>query len=468
VPLDYADPTGPTIDIAVTRIKHTSSDADYQGVMFGNPGGPGGAGRWTPYMSYWLPDADVASEYDWIGFDPRGVGASTPALSCDPGYTTWNRPSYVPTTQEAYDAWRAKASGYAADCGSSDAADLLAHVTTADTVADMESLRIALNREQINYYGFSYGTYLGEVYATLHPDRVRRMVWDGVIDPDPSRIWYPANLDQNVAFDGAVAHFWKWIAKHRSTYHLGRTPDAVEHAYYHLIKQLTEEPAGKIGPAEVTDVITGAAYYVYGWVDQAQALSDLIRHDDTTLMKNLFRGSIGDDNGYAMYLATECSEGDTWPAAWNTYEADARAQYPDHRFLTWSNTWYNAPCLDWPVGSVPAVQVDGSALTVPILLINETDDAATPYAGALAARAEFPTSSLIEGVNGSTHAGSLSGVQCTDMAIVRYLDTGAVPARDGGTGSDKQCDPVPPPRPGPSRTHAGPGPDRADAQIGRP
>jgi hypothetical protein len=115
-------------------------------------------------------------------------------------------------------------------------------------------------------------------------------------------------------------------------------------------------------------------------------------------------------------------------------------------FETWGNAWFNGPCLFWPGKSHKPLNIDGSKVK-DALLISETHDAATPYSGALEVRKRFPNSILIEGVNGTTHAGSLSGVACTDDTIAEYLKTGALPARQSGNHSDVQCDPVPQPVP---------------------
>ena len=95
----------------------------------------------------------------------------------------------------------------------------------------MDSIRKALGEKQINFYGFSYGTYLGQVYATLFPNQVRRMVLDG--DVDPTRVWYAANLDQDVAFDKNIKIYFDWVAKYDAIYHLGTTGEAVEKRYYY-------------------------------------------------------------------------------------------------------------------------------------------------------------------------------------------------------------------------------------------
>ncbi len=226
VPMSYSGRSRAQVTLAVTRLVHTSSDADYQGVILTNPGGPGGSGTWLPVISYGFP-TEVASTYDWIGFDPRGVGASTPSLSCDSAYSVPPRPQYLPTSRAVENAWLARAKGYAADCGAA-GGDLLNHLTTLDTVRDMESIRKALGQDQINYYGYSYGTYLGEVYATRYPDRVRRMVLDSNIDP--RIVWEESNLQQDLAFEKVIKIWFGWVAQYDSVYHLGTTARAVERA----------------------------------------------------------------------------------------------------------------------------------------------------------------------------------------------------------------------------------------------
>jgi hypothetical protein len=151
----------------------------------------------------------------------------------------------------------------------------------------------------------------------------------------------------------------------------------------------------------------------------------------------------GADNNYAMYLATQCTDA-RWPKSWTRWATDNWTLYGTHPFLTWSNAWYNAPCRTWggTTGTPVTVAEHGSPA---MLLIDETRDAATPYEGSIYVRSVFTGSVLIEGVGGTTHAGSLSGVACVDNKIAAYLATGALPARVPGNRSDAQCRPVPPP-----------------------
>ncbi|GAA4973010.1 alpha/beta hydrolase [Actinoplanes utahensis] len=463
VPLDYAKPGGTKIKIAVSRIKHKSSDADYQGVMLTNPGGPGGSGLGLPVLGEFVPDG-AGGYYDWIGFDPRGVGSSVPALTCDPNYAGYNRPFYVPVTRQLEKTWLAKAKGYAEACDSAGGA-LLDHLKTTDTVADMESLRKALGAEKINYYGFSYGTYLGQVYATQHPERVRRFVFDGVVNPE--RVWYKANLDQDIQFDQNMDVYFGWIAKYDSVYHLGKTAKEVERKYYATLYSLIKNPAaGKIGPDEWNDVFVQAGYYVYGWEDVASAFSAWVNEKDAAPLLELYGtpGAPGSDNGYAVYLGVQCTDVQ-WPTRWSTWQRDNWAVHFRAPFMTWNNAWYNAPCINWGAKAGKPVEINGKKVP-PILLISETEDAATPYEGALEVRQRFPKSVLIEGVGGTTHSGSLNGVACTDDTIAAYLATGALPDRVRGNRSDKQCEPNPQPDPTAVTTFKAGGADEVRAEIG--
>jgi hypothetical protein len=154
---------------------------------------------------------------------------------------------------------------------------------------------------------------------------------------------------------------------------------------------------------------------------------------------------MGDDNNFAVYNAVQCSDA-PWPG-WARTRANSWAVHRRAPFVTWGNTWYNAPCLTWKAPAHARQAVTGRSVSSKILLISETRDAATPYSGALAVRRLFPTSSLVAGVNGTTHASSLSGVPCVDNTVASYLSTGLVPARLPGNRADRRCPRVQPPAP---------------------
>jgi pimeloyl-ACP methyl ester carboxylesterase len=444
VPLDYSRPNGKKIQIAVSRIKHKVADKDYQGVMLVNPGGPGGSGLTLSVLGEFVPNG-AGEAYDWIGFDPRGVGSSVPALHCDDNYFVGPRPEYIPVNSAIEKTWLSKSKGYAQACGQA-GGDLLGHMTTVDSVNDMESIRKSLGAKQINYYGFSYGTYLGQVYGTLHPDKVRRMVLDGNVDVRD--VWYKANLNQDLNFERNEKIWWGWIAKYDSVYHLGTTAKQVELRFYEEQNKLRKEPAGGVvGGSEWTDIFLYAGYYQSTWLELADAFAAWANSRDLDSLMAVYEGYIapGDDNGFAVYNAVQCTDVQ-WPQSWNQWKIDNWRTFLRAPYMTWSNAWFNAPCLYWPAKAQQPVKVDGSKVKS-VLFVGTTLDAATPFEGSLEARRLFPHSALLAEQNQTTHANSLNGNACIDDTIADYLATGKLPQRRSGDRPDKTCDTLPWPDP---------------------
>ena len=201
VPVNYANPGGRKITLALSEIRATAPAAEQQGVLLVNPGGPGAPGRSMAATTAAGLPANVAAKYTVVGFDTRGVGASVPALSCDPSFFSRPRPGYVPANPAAEQVLIDRARAYAAGCERR-FGWLLPYMTTKDLARDMDSIRAALGQQQISYYGVSYGTYLGQVYASMFPQRIRRMVLDSVVDP--AGAWYADNIAQDYAFQGRL------------------------------------------------------------------------------------------------------------------------------------------------------------------------------------------------------------------------------------------------------------------------
>ena len=447
VPLDYSKPNGTKIQLAISRIQHTVPDSQFQGVMLTNPGGPGGSGLTLSVLKYYVPNGG-GDAYDWIGFDPRGVGSSIPSLSCDlnSNYAAYDRPNYIPVKQEDLTAWTDRSRNYAQSCAKN--GPILEHDTTVDSAKDMDSIRKALGASVINYYGFSYGTYLGQVYSTLYPGRVRRMVLDSNVDP--RQIWYVANLNQDLAFNQNIKIWFGWLAQYNSVYHLGATENAVETLFYKTQATLMYHPAaGKIGGDEWIDTFLNAGYYQQTWLELASVFAGYINDGDVNDLIAEFDGNsgIGDDNGFAAYNAVQCTD-IQYPTDPQQVLNDNWAVYRKAPFETWANNWFNAPCQSWPAAahSTTPFQVDGSKVKS-VLLIDETLDAATPYEGSLYIRSIYPNSRLIALPGGTSHANSLNGNACEDDQIAAYLQNGTLPADAGGNGPDATCAPNPQPDP---------------------
>jgi pimeloyl-ACP methyl ester carboxylesterase len=446
VPLDYARPSGPTIKIAITRRAATVPPQGYRGVLLFNPGGPGGSGRDYPeVMPARLGDA-LASSYDLIGFDPRGVGQSEPRLSCDPQYFDPVRPDYLAASPGAVRAWQARADGYAAACRRA-FGSMLPYMGTVNSARDMDMIRRALGATKISYVGYSYGTYLGATYATLFPDHVHRMVLDSVVRP--SGVWYQDILRQDAGFERRAHDFFAWIAAYDPVYGLGTTAEEVEHAYYATRAAVGAEPAGGVvGPAEFDDTFLAGGYLKARWPRLADALAEYVAGDVAPLVDayHTFGDQSGDDNGYAVYLAVECADA-AWPRDDAHWYRDAWASQADAPFLTWGNTWYNMPCRSWPRAGARGAPVDVRARKgLPdILLFQDTDDAATPYEGAVEMQDRFPGSRLVVMEGGGDHGLTGRGDPCVDGYWKAYLTDGSLPA--ARPGPDAYCPPTPDPVP---------------------
>ncbi|MGI5376258.1 alpha/beta hydrolase [Streptomyces sp. CA-251387] len=443
VPLNYAKPSGKKITLALSRVPHTADK--YQGPLLVNPGGPGGSGlTLAGYVASSLPK-EVAAQYDVIGFDPRGVGKSQPALDCVPGYFNPVRPDSVPSTPAIEKANLSRAKSFAKACGTK-YKDVLPYINTVSAVKDMDSIRKALGAKKINYFGYSYGTYLGAVYAKLYPERVRRLVLDSIVDP--TGVWYEDNLAQDYAFDARHKALMAWIAKYDSTYKLGTDPAKIEAKWYAMRAALAKKPAGgKVGASELEDIFLPGGYNNGYWPTLAQVFAAYVNDkDEAALVKayeNIAAVDASGDNGYSIYTSVQCRDA-SWPRDWNQWRKDNWAVYEKAPFMAWNNAWYNAPCAFWPTKSLKPVNVANSKLP-PVLLFQATDDAATPYQGGVTVHKLLKNSSLVVEQGGGNHGISLSGNSCLDKYLATYLTNGKVPHGSGT--ADAVCQKLPDPKP---------------------
>ncbi|MET9382796.1 alpha/beta hydrolase [Streptomyces sp. NPDC002928] len=443
VPLDHANPHGQQITLALSRVPHTATK--YQGPLLVNPGGPGGSGlTLAGYVASSLPKA-VAAQYDVIGFDPRGVGASKPALDCEPGHFKPVRPASVPSTPAVEKAGLARAKAFADACGKK-YARVLPYIDTISAVQDMDSIRQALGAEKVNYLGYSYGTYLGTVYAKLFPQHVRRLVLDSIVDP--TGVWYDANLGQDRAFNDRHRALMSWIAKYDATYKLGTDPAKVEAKWYAMRAALAKKPAGgKVGAAELEDTFMPGGYYNGYWPYLAEAFSAYVTKEDADPLveayENFAAVDASGDNGYSVYTSVQCRDS-SWPRDWNQWRKDNWAAYAEAPFMTWSNAWYNAPCAFWPTDSKRPVSLANGKLP-PTLLFQATNDAATPYQGGATVHRLLAHSSLVVEQGGGNHGIALSGNTCLDKYLAAYLTDGTVPRGEGE--ADAVCQTLPDPKP---------------------
>jgi pimeloyl-ACP methyl ester carboxylesterase len=445
VPVDYAKPGGRHISLALDMVPATAPKSKQQGILLVNPGGPGGSGLSLAAEVAQGLSPGVAAQYDIVGFDPRGVGSSVPALSCDPGFFGGPRPNYIPANPAAEQVLINRAKTYAADCGKR-FGWLLPHMTTQDTARDMDAIRAAFGVSKINYYAFSYGTYLGQVYATLFPDRVRRMVLDSVVDP--TGVWYADNVDQDFAFQGRMEAFFAWVAKYDETYHLGSTAAQVQAAWYRARNQLLAHPVnGTIGADEFDDTFLQGGYLDELWPGFAQALSSYLNEGQVGDLITQYQGyGKQGENEFAVYNAVQCSDVG-WPRNWSFWTSDTERIYAKAPFQAWDNAWFNAACAFWPVqGPAKPLQIKGAGLPG-ILMLQGTLDPATPYAGAQDAHKLLPSARMVVVKGGGNHGQSMEqpSNSCVQGYLNAYLATGALPSTPGTVNAT--CPAVPAPAP---------------------
>ena len=446
-PLDYRHPNGKKIKIKISRVQHTGKN--YQGALLINPGGPGGSGiPWSAVASRRL-DKKVAAQYDLIGFDPRGVGQSTPSLNCKVHYFKAPRPDTVPKTHADEAKNIARAKGYAKACAKKYGRNVLKHINTRDAARDMDTIRSALGQKKISYLGYSYGTYLGSAYATMFPSHVHRLVLDSMIGPNG--IWYQDNIDQDYAFEGNFARFTAWIAKHNDTFKLGTSGAKITKRWYGMRAKAAKHPiAGKIGASELEDTYIQGGYADAYWPDLAKAMSDYLNKGDAKALKTVY-SALGDsdskaaENGYAIYSAVESRDAH-WPRNWPKWHRDTVKVYQKAPFMAWNNAWYNAPSAFWSVPGQRPIWVHGSMRSKPYLFFQATNDAATPYQGGLDMARRFPNAHLVVEKGGHNHGVTMSGNTCLDGYLNSYLGKGTVPKNQGLI--DATCKKLPDPKPG--------------------
>ncbi len=419
VPLDPAHPDdGRTVDLAVTRKRATGTRV---GSLFVNPGGPGGSGN-DFLRSFSLPG--VSERFDLVSWDPRGVGDSQP-MGCD-GATT-ARFRHVdsepddPTEQAALD----DAARAVADACAAAAADLLPHLRTTDTAEDLDRIREAMGDDQLSYLGLSYGTDIGQTYAERHPDRVRAMVLDGVVDPSLGLAGLlagqtdaiQASLDR--LFDACTPASGCTLADPRATF--DRVAARVEREPL---------PAGSssatVGPSELALAAIASSYQPS---QGARFLAALAAADagSGSGLATLAR-SYTDAASFGAYLGVSCTDGPHPDAAgFEALAADLARRSPRIGAAVANEL---LPCAWWGATAGPPRSTVRAEGTPPIVVLGNTGDAATPYEWSVKVADGLADGHLVT-YQGEGHT-SLMRSTCVADLVGAYLVGLTVPA-DGAT-----------------------------------
>jgi pimeloyl-ACP methyl ester carboxylesterase len=427
VPLNYSEPHGRQISIAITLLK-AADQAHRLGSLLVNPGGPGVSGYLMPVQLAMpgSPSASLNQRYDLIGFDPRGVGYST-RVSC-PEQNQLSETAPGPTEAEALQAYNAQVAANRA-CARSDPA-LLAQLTTANVARDMNQIRIALHLAKVSFFGVSWGTALGAYYRSLFPSTVSRMWLDSVMGPD-------FRLDQYTNADAAATELdftrlAAWIAARDRSYGLGATSAQVMSAVLRLENAYNGHPrkfAGLSFPINGSLIADTATQPSPLWPEAAEIFAELRDAKGTALpaaVKEVVEGGPGavpadapQSQNPVANQAVVCNEdaGDRgFGASWAAYQQRMRA-YPVIAEMFGPSG--QTRCAGWPFPVQPwRLRRTGGSLE----LSGHLYDTVTPYQWT--AQMQSAIGGSVYTVDDDMHAGAIMVPACASH-IIAYFDTGA-------------------------------------------
>ncbi|KXO95040.1 hypothetical protein AXK56_18230 [Tsukamurella pulmonis] len=445
-PLDYAQPEGRQVALSLIRVRvPESARAQRIGTLLVNPGGPGASGvEFVGGQAEQLA-AGIGDRFDIVGFDPRGIGASTPAIRC---LTDSERDAVRAAdlrndhTEQGVARQEQQARDFATKCADRTGADVLAHVGTADVVDDMDLLRRVLGDEKLTYLGYSYGTFLGARYAQKYPDKVRAMVLDGAVNPAENTATMTVN--QYAGLQQALDTYAADCATRRATdCPLGAdpTPTATTAVFQNIVHSLIGNPA-PAGTRQLTygDAIDGATQALYSpslWPYLTIGLQNLRdRRDGRTLLKlaDAFNNRKADGtytNATDALTAITCLDTDRittqQQAAALEQQVRAAAPFTDDGRIGTGSRGVRDSCAFWPTPPTTLPQLITPAPTLPpVAVVSTTGDPATPYANGVALAQQL--GARLVTVEGTQHTSSFSGNNtCLDAPLRTYL-TASQPA----------------------------------------
>ncbi|MEU2282829.1 alpha/beta hydrolase [Streptomyces sp. NPDC013178] len=428
-PLDWSKPGGDTIDLALVRAKAGGAGGERIGSLLFNFGGPGGSGVST-LPSYGSTVASLRERYDLVSWDPRGVGASE-GVRCrsDKEIQAAESVDSTPDTPSEEQTYLKDADDFGQGCEKA-AGPLMAHVSTTDTARDMDLMRQVLGDTKLHYFGISYGTELGGVYAHLFPKNVGRLILDAVVDPSADSVGHAKN--QAKGFQLALDNYLK------ST---GQDPEQGSAKIAALLKRIDVNPLPTSSGRKLTQTlaVTGIVLPLYSrqsWPGLTSALESAEQGDGSELLT--FADAYNERDSSGHYGTTthsqrviSCLDDKQRPTLEETKKLLPEFEKISPVFGTFLGWDAAGWCHDWPVAGqfdTPEVSAAGAA---PILLVGNTGDPATPYEGARKMADELGKGvGVLLTWKGEGHGAYGSGSDCVDSAVDGYLLNGTVP-KDG-------------------------------------
>jgi pimeloyl-ACP methyl ester carboxylesterase len=434
VPLTYDQPDGDTIELDLIRLPAADPDKRIGSLLL-NPGGPGGSGVEYARGARVVVSPAVQDAYDIVGFDPRGVGDSTP-IECltDRQLDRFLNVDPNPETDEDVAATVAVSERFGPRC-QRNSPDLTPNIGTPFVARDLDILRSLLGDERLNFLGKSYGTFIGATYAELFTSRVGRFVLDGAVDPTLTNT--ELSRGQAIGFEKALFRFAEWCVEEKDC-PVGEDPQAGVQKIADLLADLEENPlpAETGRPLTAAQATTGVVGSLYpgeeGWQSLFYALESAFQGDGfgqqalaDWLTDRRPNGTFANNQNEALY-AVNCIDR---PDRWDPEQTQAQAQ-------EWSKeapvfgaalAWGNLPCYYWPAPAVDEPREITAPGTPPILVIGTEYDPATPYQWAVSLADQLESGVLVSWLGGDGHTAYYSGSKCVDKAVDAFLVDGEVP-----------------------------------------
>ncbi|WP_431772846.1 alpha/beta hydrolase [Streptomyces cucumeris] len=434
-PLDYAEPDGETTGIALVRGKTTGKGKRIGSLVF-NFGGPGASGVDT-LPGFGKDYAKLRSKYDLVSFDPRGIGGSE-GVRCLNGkqLDAHFQVDRSPETDAEVKAMTAASRKYIAAC-QKHSGKILPHADTQSTARDMDLMREVLGDKKLHYFGISYGTELGGVYAHLFPKNVGHSVMDAVVDPTEDMV--QSALGQVKGFQLAFTNYMKDCTKHGAKCPTGPGGAEGTKRIAALLKAVDSKPLPTEDGRRVTEDIAvngivAALYDKENWDPLSAGLLEAMRlHEGNTLLALSDNYNERDEHGNYSTISDSNAAVSCADRKQRFSVADVRAKLPEFRkaspIFGETTAWGLTGCTGWPVAGKadhPDVSADGSAKT---LVIGNTGDPATPYEGARKmSRALGKDVGVDITLKGEGHGGYNSGNPCLTKLVDRYLLDNKIPA----------------------------------------
>ncbi len=436
VPVDYDDiddPDAPVIQLALIRFPATGEKI---GSLLVNPGGPGESGIETAIGMVDLLPEDVRQRFDFVGFDPRGVASSTPAVWCnsDEDNDRLRADPQVDYTPEGVEYIENETKEFIQRCVDKMGEDFLANVGTVNVAKDLDQIREAVGDDKLTYLGYSYGTRIGAAYAEQFPQNVRAMILDGAIDPNADPV--EADINQAAAFQGAFDDYAADCATDASC-PLGTDPDKAVEIYREMVEALVDEPASTKDPRGLSysDAVVGTIMALYSpalWRHLTQGLTELRNGTGDTMLILSDMYMRRDANGHYTNatdarIAVNCVDKPPITDREVVVETDRRVREVAP-FMSYGEFTGHAPmstCAFWPVPPTSEPHELSIPDLPPTLVVSSTGDPATPYQAGVDLARQLKGGLIT--FEGTQHTVVFQGEACVDEMAAAYLIDGTLP-----------------------------------------